>query len=149
MVKYTTARQTIWDTYQITPDKNGTLLTPLYPAGDMAQEGLAIITTHALSMVASRKEVFRADPAANAVNFPLATASAAGSPAIIGAEGADTDIDLLLNPKGAGLVKFPLATTGAGTALLGTNCPASTLTAPYAWLKVRLAGSTGYLPLWR
>jgi len=40
--------------------------------------------------------------------------------------------------------------TGAGTPLLGTNCPASTLTAPYTWLKVETSdGSTVYIPAWK
>lgn len=41
-------------------------------------------------------------------------------------------------------------TTGAGTALLGTNSPAVTLTAPYTWLTVITAdGSTAYVPAWK
>lgn len=41
-------------------------------------------------------------------------------------------------------------TTGSGTALLGSNCPASTLTAPYTWFKMQSSdGSTVYLPAWK
>lgn len=41
-------------------------------------------------------------------------------------------------------------TTGAGTALLGANSPAITNTAPYTWVKVRVAdGSICYLPVWK
>lgn len=41
-------------------------------------------------------------------------------------------------------------TTGAGSALLGTNCPAGTLTAPYTWVKIVTAdGSTAYIPAWK
>jgi hypothetical protein len=40
--------------------------------------------------------------------------------------------------------------TGAGSALLGTNSPASTLTAPYTWLKMLAPdGSVVYLPAWK
>lgn len=40
--------------------------------------------------------------------------------------------------------------TGAGSALLGANSPAVTLTAPYTWLKVKTSdGSTGYIPIWK
>lgn len=40
--------------------------------------------------------------------------------------------------------------TGAGTALLGTNSPAVTVSAPYTWLKVLTSdGSTGYIPVWK
>ena len=40
--------------------------------------------------------------------------------------------------------------TGAGTALLGTNSPAGTLSAPYTWMTVITAdGSTGFIPIWK
>jgi hypothetical protein len=43
--------------------------------------------------------------------------------------------------------------TGSGTALLGSNSPATTLTAPFSWLKVRLnSGGTNdvcYIPVWK
>ena len=50
-----------------------------------------------------------------------------------------------------GLMKFSgLNSTGAGTALLGTNSPAVTNTAPYTWFKVLTSdGSTGYIPVWK
>lgn len=41
-------------------------------------------------------------------------------------------------------------TTGAGTALLGANSPASTLSAPYTWIQVTTSdGSTAYAPVWK
>jgi hypothetical protein len=40
--------------------------------------------------------------------------------------------------------------TGSGTASLGSNSPASTLTAPYTWLKFKSSdGSTVYVPAWK
>lgn len=40
--------------------------------------------------------------------------------------------------------------TGAGSALLGSNSPASTLTAPYTWEKITTSdGSQGYFPVWK
>lgn len=40
--------------------------------------------------------------------------------------------------------------TGAGSALLGTNSPASTLTAPYTWVTMKTSdGSTVYFPVWK
>lgn len=40
--------------------------------------------------------------------------------------------------------------TGAGSALLGANSPAVTLTAPFEWVNVTLSdGSTGYIPAWK
>lgn len=40
--------------------------------------------------------------------------------------------------------------TGAGSAALGANSPAVTLTAPYTWITVITSdGSTGYMPVWK
>jgi len=51
----------------------------------------------------------------------------------------------------SGILKFAgTNTTGAGTALLGTNSPAATVSAPYTWVQVTTAdGSTGYIPVWK
>lgn len=51
----------------------------------------------------------------------------------------------------AGIPRFNgTNSTGAGTALLGANCPAVTLTAPYTWLTVITSdGSTGYIPVFK
>lgn len=50
-----------------------------------------------------------------------------------------------------GTLKFGGAnSTGAGAALLGSNSPASTLTAPYTWIRaVSSDGSTVYIPCWK
>jgi hypothetical protein len=40
--------------------------------------------------------------------------------------------------------------TGTGSASLGSNCPAATVTAPYKWLQISLSdGSTVYIPCWK
>lgn len=40
--------------------------------------------------------------------------------------------------------------TGGGTALLGTNCPASTVAAPYTWFQFTSSdGSVVYIPAWK
>lgn len=40
--------------------------------------------------------------------------------------------------------------TGAGTALLGANSPASTVSAPYTWIKMKTSdGSTVFVPAWK
>lgn len=45
---------------------------------------------------------------------------------------------------------FKNDSTGAGTALLGTNCPAVTVSAPYTWMKFTSNdGSTVYVPAWK
>jgi hypothetical protein len=47
-------------------------------------------------------------------------------------------------------VKISNNSTGAGSAALGANCPATTLTAPYTWLKMASSdGSTVYVPAWK
>jgi len=41
-------------------------------------------------------------------------------------------------------------TTGAGSALLGANSPATTNTAPYTWIRIVTSdGSTAYIPAWK
>jgi hypothetical protein len=43
-----------------------------------------------------------------------------------------------------------MESTGAGSAALGANCPAGTLTAPYKWLKVIFSdGNVGYIPAFK
>lgn len=43
-----------------------------------------------------------------------------------------------------------ITSTGAGAALLGANCPAGTLAAPFEWINVTLSdGSLGYIPAWK
>lgn len=52
----------------------------------------------------------------------------------------------------AGVIQTAAAqeSTGAGTALLSTNCPASTVSAPYTWLKFKTSdNSTVYIPCWK
>lgn len=47
-------------------------------------------------------------------------------------------------------VKFNEGSTGAGSAALGANCPAVTVTAPYTWMKFASAdGSTVFVPAWK
>ena len=50
-----------------------------------------------------------------------------------------------------GKLKFSITnSTGAGTALLGTNSPATILTAPYTWITVTTSdGTTGFMPIWK
>ncbi len=47
-------------------------------------------------------------------------------------------------------LQFGLDTTGAGVALLGANCPAGAVAAPYTWIQVISSdGSTVYIPAWK
>lgn len=46
--------------------------------------------------------------------------------------------------------RFMAYLTGAGSAALGSNCPAVTLTAPYKWVRMTLADeSVVYFPVWK
>lgn len=51
----------------------------------------------------------------------------------------------------SGIVQFSgTNSTGAGSALLSTNCPAVTATAPYTWITVKTSdGSTAFIPAWK
>lgn len=56
-----------------------------------------------------------------------------------------------LRVTAAGNIRFSSGnyTTGSGTALLGTNCPASTVSAPNTWLKFEKSdGTLAYVPAW-
>jgi hypothetical protein len=47
-------------------------------------------------------------------------------------------------------IRVNTVATGAGSAALGANCPATTATAPYTWLKlISSDGSTVYVPAWK
>lgn len=50
-----------------------------------------------------------------------------------------------------GKLKFSITnSTGAGSALLGANSPATILTAPYTWITVTTSdGTTGFMPIWK
>lgn len=46
--------------------------------------------------------------------------------------------------------KFGVDGTGGGSALLGANCPAATVGAPYKWITAKSSdGSTVYIPAWK
>ena len=48
------------------------------------------------------------------------------------------------------IVKYLTTSVGAGLAALGANCPAVTLTAPFAWVQAQASdGSTIWIPGWK
>lgn len=57
--------------------------------------------------------------AASAVNRPQISGSPTGTPVTYGAAGSDTDIDILLSPKGAGLVRMGVYTADAAATIAG------------------------------
>ena len=55
-----------------------------------------------------------------------------------------------LSISSSGILQYNTNTTGSGTALLGTNCPATTVSAPYTWLQMQSSdGNTVYVPAWK
>lgn len=61
---------------------------------------------------------FAVSDVVSAVNYPTLSGGATGTPAVVGAAGANASVDLLLAPKGAGLVRFG-GYTGAVSAIAG------------------------------
>ena len=69
---------------------------------------------------------------------------------------ASTDIEALKidrttgNVSLSGILQLAQNSTGAGTASMGSNSPATTLSAPYTWMKMKAAdGTTVYVPAWK
>lgn len=58
---------------------------------------------------------FRADRVASSVNYLVATPAITTGPPSLGAVGGDTNIDLLLTPKGTGVVRYGTHTGGGDT----------------------------------
>jgi hypothetical protein len=87
--------------------------------------------------------------ASGTARFYDQTATTGATRVVISLGAADTSSTQVLEI--GGLMKFSgLNSTGAGTALLGTNSPATTNAAPYTWFKVLTSdGSTGYIPVWK
>jgi hypothetical protein len=65
----------------------------------------------------------------------------------------NTGLNPLIFESGSNIIQFGVAAnqvSGSGSALLGGNSPAVTNTAPYTWLKIKVAdGSTAYIPAWK
>lgn len=97
----------------------------------------------------------------NFTNTHLVTINRSGSDTFIDFSGSRTSLVLQYGDvitiahigSGSWVVlnrRFAGHTTGSGTPALGSNCPATTLTAPFAWIKTTLAdGSVVYVPAWR
>jgi hypothetical protein len=55
-----------------------------------------------------------------------------------------------LSIDNTGVIQVSQNSTGAGSAALGANSPATTNTAPYTWIKMKSSdGSTVYVPAWK
>lgn len=91
---------------------------------------------------------------ANSVNYTTLLPGAAGVPAQISADGSDTDIDICLTPKGAGITRFNNATIalGAGAApTLGTiGGSGPTVAGQNSWFKFKdSSGAAFWVPVWK
>lgn len=87
-----------------------------------------------------------------AINIAMTeTANPTGAKHMIYAAGGVAGATPVFSVDNAGQLQYYFGnTTGAGTALLGTNSPAVTVSAPYTWLTMLSAdGSTVYVPAWK
>lgn len=81
--------------------------------------GMYRSATNTVAIAGNGLQTFQFNPAASSVNWPSTTASATATPVIYGAAGSDTDIDVAITPKGAGVVtssgllRIPAGTGGA------------------------------------
>lgn len=82
-------------------------------------------------------------------NFQSGVATTGHTLVNIGLGAADTAATTVFTL--AGVQRFNgTNTTGAGAALLGSNSPATTNTAPYTWIQIVTSdGSTAYIPAWK
>ncbi len=94
---------------------------------------------------------------ASSVNGATFTCSASLSAPSLAATGSDTNIDLILNSKGTGVVNLGPASAAAaisgsvGPATLATTTGGATgpaTSTQNAWLKVKINGTVTYLPTW-
>lgn len=97
-------------------------------------------------------------PVASGFNAITFTQAATGVAPSIVASGSDTNIDLIVNSKGTGLVNIgpasaSVAISGAAApALLATTTGGATgpaTAAQNAWLAVKINGTVSYVPFWR
>ncbi|HEM7873846.1 TPA: hypothetical protein U2L31_000157 [Burkholderia contaminans] len=93
----------------------GTPTSAIYSTGTSSAAGmLLIMQDNSVSIAsASQKNVVTFDAVANAVNNFTLLPSVTGSPPVLAATGADTNINILLQPKGAGAVQFGTYTAGS------------------------------------
>lgn len=99
------------------------------------------------------------DPGAQLTVTPAATGTSNLILKNIGSQTADSLIIMnssetpVFSITAAGMIENNNAsneTTGAGSAELGANSPATTNSAPYTWLKVKTSdGSDGFIPVWK
>ena len=107
--------------------------------------------SHRFMTNAGSQEQFRVTHVDSAVNYIDAYGAATGSAPAVKASGSDTNIDLSLNPKAAGMVQMNSAgswsTNGAVATSLGSVGPTGSHTTVQRWLTVKdNLGTTLYIP---
>lgn len=111
---------------------NGTTVMALIAGGQMQLTSAGTAGNPGYTLRSSNLGIY--SPAANQLGFATA-----------GLAAAFFDGSQILNFAASGN-----ESTGAGTALLGTNSPASTLSAPYKWIKMKTSdASVVYVPVWK
>lgn len=93
---------------------------------------------------------FAVNHTASAVNYMLITGGATGVAPSISAQG-ETNLDIIVSPKGSGVLKMGTATcfaaNGSVATVLGSLGPAGASTTVQRWLLVKTSGGTvGYIP---
>ncbi len=127
--------------------------------GTIAAAALTLSTTLAVTGVAT----FTAAPIFNSVAASsILAVDASKNLTALGTTGTPGTVVLSAGPTFTGTVNMASLilsaiprfngtnSTGGGSALLATNCPAVTATAPYTWVSVITSdGSAGFVPVWK
>ncbi len=102
----------------------------------------------ALDLQTSGGTQFEIAHTASSVNFLQATGSASGAgTATLAASGTDTNIDIVLTPKGTGAVRLGTAANGAVATALSPVGPTGSHTTVQEWFAVKNAsGVVRYIP---
>jgi len=102
----------------------------------------------ALDLATSGGTQFEIAHTASAVNFLQAAGSASGAgTATLAAAGTDTNVDIVLTPKGSGAVRMPTVANGSVATALSSVGPTGAHTTVQEWFAVKnAAGVVRYIP---
>jgi hypothetical protein len=115
--------------------------------GDATHNAFVVYATAFGQAIAAAREVWKVNP-----NAKMTLVSPAGVTPEVVADGADTNVNLILKTKGTGVVAISyaqVAVGGGATATMGTiggSGPAAA--AMSGWLKVLVNGNSRFVPLW-
>ncbi len=116
------------------------------------KNGIEFANSGTIFLGPSQTTTFLVAPVANSVNYMTMIAGATGVQPYIQASGPGADIDLKLNPKGAGCLQIGNAASfvapGTGTPVFTNSLPAGLSTTPKKWLAIHGAAGEFYaIPL--